>query len=579
MSNDRSADKAAKPPLQGALGVFTPTLIKGWVRDPTTPDDAVELELLIDDVTVGQFSANVFRADVMQAMGGHGRYGFEVTVPRGFSRAHDHIVRLRHAVDGRELSGSPRTLPAEPEAQPQGLTALAEAIEAEAAAGGPAADAMLGTLAETAVAVLLAQGSAVPTQAAVRLARFSRAALPLPMLNGQKLALVIDEGTPVAERDAGSNAILSHMRALQRLGYAVQFVSGYSVEPMGEQTQALEAIGVTCWTAPWIGSVEEVLRALGPALKLVYLHRFAMVQRYGGLVRLWCPGTRLIYCVADLHHLRAARQLAVEAGGSADAPLWSDSTVGLRIAELTAIEEADVVLTHSRFEADYLRREVPNASVQVVPWDVPVVSFAAPIASRRGVAFVGSYGHPPNVDAAYVLLERVMPLVWAEAPDIPLLLAGSDLPASLRAAADGLPEARVHMLGWVATLGEVFSQVRMTAAPLRYGAGVKGKVLDSLAAGLPCVCSPIAAEGMNLPGTLSPLVGTSEEEIAAIILRLHADDTACIALSAAAQRWVSESFSPMSIDALLAVAVGCEVGAGCPPSEPAAQTGGVWPAS
>jgi glycosyltransferase involved in cell wall biosynthesis len=340
-------------------------------------------------------------------------------------------------------------------------------------------------------------------------------------------ALLIDEGIPAAGRDAGSSAALSHLKSLQRLGYRVHAVAAFSIEPAGERTRALAELGVTCWHAPWIGSVEEVLRRLGPVLKLVY-------------------------SVADLHHLRAARRIAVEAGLPPDAPEGAEAAAGLRAAELMAVLGADAVITHSSHEAALLRRDAGEAAIHLVPWDVPVVP-AAPVAGRRGVAFVGSYGHAPNLDAAHLLLEEVMPLVWAAAPDIPLLLAGSDLPATLREAAASHPAARV--LGWVPALGEVLGQARLTAAPLRYGAGLKGKVLDSLAAGLPCLCSPMAAEGMDLPAALAPLVHAGSKKMAAAILRLHQDDRACAELAASGQAWIAETFSTARIDALLAPAV------------------------
>ena len=276
-------------------------------------------------------------------------------------------------------------------------------------------------------------------------------------------------------------------------------------------------------------------------------------QRYGALVRRWAPEARLVYSVADLHHLRAARRFAVEAGLAPDAPEGAEQAAGLRAAELMAVLGADAVITHSSFEASLLKRDAPEADIRLVPWDVPVTP-AAPLGGRRGVAFVGSYGHAPNLDAAHVLLEKVMPLVWAEAPDIPLLLAGSDLPATLREAAAPFPAAKV--LGWVAALDEVFAQVRLTAAPLRYGAGLKGKVLDSLAAGIPCLCSPMAAEGMDLPPGLAALVTPSSEAMAAAILQLHRDDAGCAHLAMAAQAWVGEALSTMRIDALMAGAVG-----------------------
>ncbi len=239
-------------------------------------------------------------------------------------------------------------------------------------------------------------------------------------------------------------------------------------------------------------------------------------------------------------------------------PPWDDlpdAAAGLRTAELLAVLGADAVITHSSFEQALLRREVPEANVHLVPWEVSPQPTEMPFAERSGIAFVGSFGHAPNLDAAHFLVETVMPLVWDDDPTIPCLLVGSDLPASLRATAAAAPGGRVEVLGHVPTLSELWDRVRLSVAPLRFGAGLKGKVLDSFAAGVPCVCSPMAAEGMNLPPDLSALVGDTPASLAAIILRVHADAADNAGLAASGLAWVRRALSAPRIDAALAAAV------------------------
>ncbi|MFI4980707.1 MAG: glycosyltransferase, partial [Nevskiales bacterium] len=412
----------------------------------------------------------------------------------------------------------------------------------------------IGDLAHQTAELLLVQGSSMGAQHAALIERWGRAPAILTRPDPRPRALFIDEGIPDPSRDAGSNAALSHMRALQGLGFRVDFVPAYSLEHAGPRTAALQALGITCWHAPWIGSVEEVLRRAGPGLDLAYLHRFGIVQRYAALVRRWCPQARLLYCVADLHYLRAARRTAVEAGLPAETAKLTPNCVGLRTAELLAVLGADAVITHSSFEADLLRRDVPAANVHLIPWGVPANPTDVRFADRRGVAFVGSYGHPPNLDAAHYLVETIMPLVWAQDATIDCVLAGSDLPASLRAAAARAPAGRVEVLGHVPTLRGLWDRVRLTAATLRYGAGLKGKVLDSLGGGIPCVCSPMAAEGMDLPPELSTLVADAPEALAATILRLHNDEAENTRLAAAAVAWVGTALAAERIAAAMRAA-------------------------
>ena len=546
------SDNSTLPQLRGRLELATAERLSGWVMDPAAPGQEVRLALLVDGAECGRFVARTWRGDLEQAGIGDGRHGFAITIPGGLPAERGHEVRLLHADDGREIPGSPATIPRGAEAAAGEGSSLADAVMLAAKATDPAAaEALIATLAAEAAALIIASGGHHDPVLAARLARSGTA---LPAASRKPRALFIDEGVPAVGRDAGSNAALSHMRALMRLGYDVHFVAGASVERAGARSAGLEALGVTCWHAPWIGSVEEVLRRLGDGLALVYVHRFGVIQRYGALARRWAPRARLIYCVADLHFLRAARRLAVEAGLPPDDAATAATMGGLRMAELAAAVAADAVITHSSHEAALLRRDIPEANTHLVPWDVPLRP--GQTAGGRGVAFVGSYGHAPNLDAAHELLEQVMPLVWAEDATIPLLLAGSDLPSGLRAAGTRPAAGPVEVLGWVDDLDALFARVRLTASPLRYGAGLKGKVLDSLAAGLPCLCSPMAAEGMDLPEPLTPLIATTAADMAASILRLHRDEAEYIEMRDAGLAWIGEHFSPARIDAALGAALG-----------------------
>nr|WP_269448209.1 glycosyltransferase family 4 protein [Acetobacter malorum] len=135
--------------------------------------------------------------------------------------------------------------------------------------------------------------------------------------------------------------------------------------------------------------------------------------------------------------------------------------------------------------------------------------------------FLGNFSHAPNTDAAIWLTEEIMPLVWRQRPDIHCTIAGADMPESvLLLAAPG-----VEMIGPVPDCGILFDRTRLSIAPLRFGAGVKGKVLDSMAAGVPCVMTPIAAEGMELPKDFADATGETAEALAALIVSLH-DDSA-----------------------------------------------------
>src|SRR5262249_10860218 len=127
-------------------------------------------------------------------------------------------------------------------------------------------------------------------------------------------ALVIDDCAPDPTRDAGSNAVLGHMRALIALGYAVEFVPARQMAGDIAPRRLRSLLGGGRWhQAPAAASVEEVLRRNAGAYELIYLHRLGNALAYMGLARQCCPRAHVVYSVADLHHLRLERQAHLQA--------------------------------------------------------------------------------------------------------------------------------------------------------------------------------------------------------------------------------------------------------------------------
>jgi glycosyltransferase involved in cell wall biosynthesis len=170
------------------------------------------------------------------------------------------------------------------------------------------------------------------------------------------------------------------------------------------------------------------------------------------------------------------------------------------------------------------------------------------------MAFIGGYGHPPNVDAAQWAAKSLMPLVRPQVPGIELLLVGSRMPTEVSslAAKDIVP------LGFVPSLDSVFERVRLTIAPLRFGAGLKGKVLESMAAGVPCVMTPVAAEGLELPEELAWLVGDEPDQLADLVAKLCRDDARYQRVVKACKEHIAANYAPERIDTLIREACGRE---------------------
>jgi len=138
------------------------------------------------------------------------------------------------------------------------------------------------------------------------------------------------------------------------------------------------------------------------------------------------------------------------------------------------------------------------------------------------VAFIGGAGRPSNAAAGLWLIQEIMPRVWARNPWIRRHIIGPGWTAHRLPQHDD----RIEIAEAVGDLAEALDRVQLTVAPLRFGAGVTAEVVESFAAGTPCVMSPIAAEGLPLPDELEPLVAAGADAIADAIVRLHDDERA-----------------------------------------------------
>src|SRR6516225_6857640 len=133
----------------------------------------------------------------------------------------------------------------------------------------------------------------------------------------------------------------------------------------------------------------------------------------------------IVYSVADLHHVRLKAQSALDHDHALEL-MQQAQCVALQ--ELGAALSSDYVIMHSESEAEKLE-QLPSIAVahkvRVVPWFVPTAAVQKPFADRSGIAFIGSFAHAPNVDAACWLVDEIMPRIWREVPDMPCLIVGS----------------------------------------------------------------------------------------------------------------------------------------------------------
>lgn len=345
--------------------------------------------------------------------------------------------------------------------------------------------------------------------------------------------LVIDHRTPHPERDAGSLVTIDLMRWLQDLDYLVSFVPDDVIQLPGA-TDALQRLGIECFYQPAAQSVADHLASHGRRYDAIVVFRAPFLAKHLGSIRRHAPQARLLFHTVDLHSLRLQRQAALT-GDFADAR----RAAKVRAEELSLIQAADCALVISRYEetvlAEALASWQPPANVRWLPFQIKVTANPLPFAQRRDVVFFGHYDHEPNVDAVTYFVRDIFPRITAVDPTIRFLVVGADAPPSLRAVAG----EQVQLLGHVPDLIELLQRCRVSVAPLRFGAGIKGKVVTSMSAGLPVVCTTLAAEGMEIRHGEDVLLADDPSAFASAVLQLYQDCGLWQRLSRDGQAYVS----------------------------------------
>jgi O-antigen biosynthesis protein len=382
--------------------------------------------------------------------------------------------------------------------------------------------------------------------------------------------LVIDHRVPMWDRDAGSLRILKIMQALIGLGARITFMSENFAAPQ-PYTRELQAIGIEVLYGELDPRAE--LAALGPHLTTVILSRPHPASHWLDTVREFAPTATVVYDTVDLHWLRETRrgELArprngtlADGNGRVAKPSISTKAFALRELELAMVRATDATMVVSDPERVQVLSDVPDATILVVPTINEVESQVAPVGDRAGLLFLGGFEHLPNVDAALHLVRDVMPGVWSELGDVDVTIVGSSPPPEVLA----LAAHCVHVEGWVGDLKPVFDRSRLMVAPLRFGAGMKGKVTQCLAIGLPVVTTSVGAEGLDVSDGESILIGDDTAGLVERIVGAYRDDALWQRVSESGQLVVSALCSPEAIEPEMRMLLG-EMGRS---EEPAAET-------
>lgn len=344
--------------------------------------------------------------------------------------------------------------------------------------------------------------------------------------------LVFDAETPRPDKDSGSVTAFHCMRILCSLGMRVTFVP-QNLLWCNKHSRELQRFGVEVVYTPYASNSRQYVLDNAGDFDIIMLSRAPIGGEIINEVRSKYPNLPIIFDTVDVHHLRMFRQYDLEQDWS----LW-ENAARMKDVELNAIRKADVTVLVSKAEAEYLNYEIGPFPHVVLPLIYEPYEPRTQFNGRKDVAFIGGFRHTPNVDAVEYLVNEIWPLFRQKKTGAKLHIIGSHMPKEFArfACEDIVP------VGYIEHLEPYMESVRVSVAPLRYGAGVKGKVGNSLRMGVPVVGTPIAVEGMELIPDLHVKVGSTADQLASAMADLYRDEAKWMRISDAGRKQVMKLF-------------------------------------
>lgn len=347
----------------------------------------------------------------------------------------------------------------------------------------------------------------------------------------KKRVLVLDATTPTPDQDAGSVTTWMNLLILRNLGFKPHFIPNDNLLFQKTYTANLQRQGIECHYIPFDWTLEDHLQRHGASYDFVLIFRPNVATKALPLLRRYAPQAPIAFNNMDLHYLRLQRQAEV----SGDVSLMPEIQKQKQL-EFDVMISVDCAVVPSYEEAAILKRELPDAPVVVLPFMTDIVGTTSSFDERRDFVFIGGYNHSPNVDAVEYFVKEIWPAVRSGAPGAKFYVVGSHPPQRIL----DLASEDIVVTGRVDDLQPYLDRSRVCVCPVRYGAGVKGKVTTAMSHGLPVVSTTIGAEGMGVVEGRDLIVADEPADFAAATLRLYNDRELWKRISTAGLDFASE---------------------------------------
>ena len=362
----------------------------------------------------------------------------------------------------------------------------------------------------------------------------------------KRTILIIDHYVPFYDKDAGSRATWLYICLFREMGYNVKFIGANFFEHQ-PYTKMLQQKGVEVLVGEeFARNCEKWLLTNAEFIDVVYTLRPHVTEQFIDVLASMNPKPKIVYWGCDLHYLRKSREFAItkENAVAKEVKYWHE-------LEFQLFHQVDVIYYPSQYEIDEILREEPDLPAKALP--LYIFDEVSPQdyhpEERDGILFVGGFGHPPNLDGIVWFIEEVLPVARELGCTQTLHIVGSNLPDAVKKLA--CSNIVVHGFLSDQELTSLYKQVRLAVVPLRFGAGVKGKVVEALQQGLPVVTTSIGAEGLPEPDSVMH-IADSVESFAEMVVEVVRYDSDTVAKLKRYPAYIRDTFSKKVASQILA---------------------------
>jgi glycosyltransferase involved in cell wall biosynthesis len=352
-------------------------------------------------------------------------------------------------------------------------------------------------------------------------------------------AIVFDYAVPMPNKDSGSYRMFMILTILAQLGRPV-FVPAHLL-PQAEDESLLGKQGVEVVRRQ---DYDKLMKQ--DDFQVAILSRAAVADDVFASIRKLNPRIKIIFDTVDVHFLRLEREYKL----TGDIRFAEEAAL-LRKLETSLAAKSNQVWCVTPNDKEVLNKEVAAAKVKIVPNIHPLQERGRPFSERAGLLFIGNFNHRPNKDALRFYINEIQPYLLKLLSEVRLFVIGSNMSSEILA----YSSESVVILGYVDDVAPLFHKSRLSIAPLRYGSGMKGKIGQSLAYGLPVVTTTIGAEGMQLRHGHEAMLADDPKEFAEAIAQAYCERALWQRLSDEGYMFIRKSFTPEKVkeDILLAL--------------------------